>query len=206
MATRVFHPCDNTSMAHIRMSAFGQLFETTIAYHWNAIPPSAADLLALATELSTTVAPLIQGVVTNAVQFNEIYCRNIHVQVAEEATFVFPPNTFGTRAGLPAALNTACGLIKRTGLTGYGQHGRNSISGFSENDIDGNNVGNVLMTLLANLLLQILARRLGGVLQSAVAHIPRVTPPNGHSTPVIQGVILDNFVDSQKTRLTSHGR
>lgn len=206
MASRVFHPCDNTSMAHIRMEAFGQRFEITIAYHWNATPPSSGDLLTLGTELSTTVAPLMQGMMTNAVTFREIYCRNIHQEVAANATFIFPPNTFGTRPGLPASLNAACGIVKRTGLTGYGQHGRDSISGFSENDIDGNNVGSALMTLLAQLTLQIIASRLGGVLRSAVAHIPRITPPNGTSTPVLQGIVLDNLIDSQKTRLTGHGR
>jgi hypothetical protein len=203
---RLFHPTAHTSMAHIRMEAFGQRFETTLAYNWAGSVPTVAQLLALATELATGAAPLMQGLMGNHVTFREIYCRNIDTQVANEATYLFPPNTFGTRTGLPASLNAACGLIKRTGLTGYGQHGRNSISGFVEGDIDGNSVGAALMTLLANLLLQYLANRVGGVFRAAVAHIPRLPGLTGSSSLITQGLVLDNFIDSQKTRLTGHGR
>jgi len=202
---RVFHPTLNTSMCHIRMEAFNIQFETTLAYHWDGATPSAANLLSLATELATSAAPLLIGMLGNHVTFREIYCRNINTAVANEATYTFPPNTFGTRPGFPASMNAACGLVKRTGLTGYGQHGRNSISGFVEGDIDGNNVGNVLMTLLANLLLQFLAARVAGQFRAAVAHIPRTVGPLGTSTILTQGVVLDNFIDSQKTRLTGHG-
>jgi hypothetical protein len=203
---RIHHSVLNTSTCHLRMEAFGQRFEITLPYHWDGATPTAPDLLGLAVELSTTVSPLLQGLLGNHVTFREIYCRNDNLAVAPEATYTFPPNTFGNRGGLPAALNTACGLVKRTGLTGYGQHGRNSISGFVESDVDGNNVGSALMTLLANLLLQIIASRQAARFKAAVPHVPRDPLVLGTSSPVTQGLVLDNFVDSQKTRLTSHGR
>jgi hypothetical protein len=202
---RLFHPTAQTTMCHVRLEGFGQRLETTLAYHWNGSAPSPSNLLTLATE-AAGAGPLLQGMLGNHITFREIYCRNIDTQVANEATYLFPTNTFGTRTGLPAALNTACGLIKRTGLTGYGQHGRNSISGFVEGDVDGNTVGNTLMTLLANLLLQFLAARVGGQFRAAVAHIPRLPGLTGTSSLITQGLVLDNFVDSQKTRLTGHGR
>src|SRR6476619_1996173 len=203
---RVFHPCLNTSQTHIRMAAFGQRFENLLTYHWNATRPTAAHLGQLNTELNAGAIPLFRGLVGNHVTFRELYSRNIDTAVAANSTLVLPPGTFGLRTGLPVALNEACGLIKRTGLTGYGQHGRNSISGFVENDMDGNSVGNVLMTLLANLLLQFLATRVSGLFIPAVAHIPRAPGGIGTSNPVTQGLVLDNCTDSQKTRLTGHGR
>jgi hypothetical protein len=91
-------------------------------------------------------------------------------------------------------------------LTGRASHGRNSISGFVEGDCDGNSVGSSLMALLANLALQILINNIAGRFKPAIAHIPRAPLGVGDSTPITEAIVLDSNVDSQKTRLNSHGR
>ena len=200
-----FHPTAHTTMCHIRTQNGTNLQENTFAFLWPGATPTSANLLALATALAGTVGAAIRAVTSNGWTFREIYCRNIDTEVANEATYVYPVGTTGSRVGSQVAANEACGIVKRTGRTGRGQHGRNSISGFIENDVDGNSLSSSLIALLANLASQILIDYLGQFF-AAVAHIPRAPLVIGSSDIINEAVILDSNIDSQKTRLNSHGR
>lgn len=205
--TRVFHPTLNTSMCHIRTQNGTNLMENTFAFHWAGGPPSASELESLATLLAQNVGESMRDFTSNGWVFREIYCRNIHEEVAAEGTYVYPPNTTGRRTGGQVAASEACGIVKRTGLTGRGQHGRNSISGFIEGDVDGNSVSSQLITFLISLAAKILISYLTARFVPAVAHIPRLPgAPDGTSTILREAVVLDNNIDSQKTRLNAHGR
>jgi len=139
--------------------------------------------------------------------FREVYCRDIAGAVANEGTYTFPPGTTGNRTGGQVASNEACGIVKRTGLTGRRSHGRNSISNFVEGDVDGNSIGSSLIALLTNLATQLLVDYVVGSNSfiAALAHIPRIAGVVGNSDLLTETVILDNDVDSQKTRLNRHG-
>lgn len=203
----VFRPTLNTTMCHVRTQNGTNLEENTFAFKWGGAAPTAANLLALATAMAGTVGAAIRAFTSDRWLFNQIYCRNIDTEVANEATYLYPPNTTGQRGGSPVAANEACGVVKRTGHTGRGQHGRTSCSGFVEGDVDGNSVGSSLIALLANLALQMLTSYLAGQFKPAVAHIPRAPNPGpGTSDLIAETIILDSNVDSQKTRLNSHGR
>lgn len=205
---RVFHPCQLTTMAFVRMQNGTNLCENTFAFHWGGLaPPTSGQLNTFVNNLAGTVGNAMRACMSDGWIFTEIYARNIDREVAEEATFQWPSGTRGLRSGAQVAANEACGIVKRTGFTGRGSHGRNSISGFAESDVDGNTVGSTLMALLAQLAIEILVSYLGGYLGPAVAHIPRdPAAPPGNSTPITTAIILDSNVDSQKTRLNSHGR
>lgn len=201
-----FHPTANTSMCHLRTQNGTNLQENTFAYHWTGSPPSDSELTNLAIGVANTIGAALRAVTSNSWVFREVYCRNIDTEVANEATFVYPTGITGQRVGSQVAASEACGIVKRTGRTGHKMHGRNSISGFIENDVDGNSVSSGLMSLLAQLALQILLPQVTGRFQAAVAHIPRVPLVIGDSTPIVEAVVLDSNIDSQKTRLNSHGR
>lgn len=201
-----FHPTLFTSMCHVRTQNGTNLQENTFAFHWTGSTPSVTELLNLATALAGTVGLALRNLTTAGWFFREIYCRNIDTEVAYEATYVYPSGTTGNRLGSQVAANEACGIVKRTGLTGRGYHGRNSISGFVEGDVDGNTVGGTLMNLLAQLALQIMVSYFSNRFVPAVAHIPRLPGLDGSSTPLTQAIVIDSNVDSQKTRLNAHGR
>lgn len=203
---RTFHPTLNTTMCHVRTQNGSNLNENTFAFKWTGTAPTVVELGQLAAALATTVGAALRVLTSNSWIFREIYCRNIDTQVANEAVYTYPPNTFGQRVGSQVAANEACGIVKRTGQTGYGQHGRNSISGFVESDVDGNSVGNALMVALAQLAVEILISYLTARFRPAVAHIPRDVGTQGSSSYITEAVVLDSNVDSQKTRLNSHGR
>jgi hypothetical protein len=193
-------------MCHVRTSNGSNQEENTYAFKWSGSPPTAPELASLASSISTVIGGALRALTSDGWVFREVYCRNIDTEVASEATYVFPSGTTGLRSGSQVAANEACGIVKRTGLTGRGSHGRNSISGFAESDVDGNSIGSSLMAALINLALQTLVSYLASRFVPAVAHIPRTVGPTGTSTALRETIVLDNNIDSQKTRLNSHGR
>lgn len=202
-----FHPVAQCTDCQIRMQSGTNLMENGFQFKWsNSTPPSAAELASLALELAGTVGLALRNCVSDQTVFREIYCRNLDEEMANQATYTFPNGTKGTRGGNQVAANEACGIVKRTGLTGRGGHGRNSVSTFPEGDVDGNSVGSTLMGLLGNLALQILLNAVSNRFLPALAHRPRVSLAPGSATLLQSAIVLDNNVDSQKTRLNSHGR
>lgn len=205
MPSRTFRPTAETSMCHVRLQSGTNLQENTYAFHWSGSTPSIAELLALATALAGTVGASLRALTSTNVTFREVYCRNIDTEVANEATYTFPVGTTGQRSGNQVAANEACGVVKRTGQTGRGSHGRNSISNFVESDVDGNSVLGGLMALLANLAISTVLDYFSGRFRAAIAHIPRNIGV-GTSTPITTAIVIDSNIDSQKTRLNNHGR
>lgn len=195
-----FTPVANCSRCEIRWSAGTNQCENTLAYLWSGTAPTAAELTSLATEVGGTVAARMRNMMHNGIVFREVYCRNIHTQNAEQGTYTFPPNTTGNRNGSAVALNEAAGLVKRTGLTGRANRGRNSFSGFIEQDLDGNTIGATILQVLADVAISILAARVGGRFIPAVASASR-----GLGIRLQSALSLDSHVDSQKTRLNAHG-
>ena len=201
-----FHGAVNTTMCHVRSQNGTNLEENTFAFKWADPKPTQPELLNLATSLAGTVGQAIRNLTSSGWIFREIYCRNIDTEVANEATYVFPTGSTGARNGSQVAASEACGIVKRTGFTGRGMHGRNSISGFIENDVDGNSISSTLMALLAQLAVQILINYQTARFRPALAHIPRLLPGTGTSDFIQEAAVLDSNIDSQKTRLNSHGR
>jgi len=198
-----FIPVPNTSECHVRYQHGTNLLENTFGYQWSGSVPTNANLLSLATELAASIAVRMAAFMSTGVLLREVYCRNLNVEVANNATYVFPSGSAGIRTGSPLASNEANGIIKRTGFTGRGMHGRNSYSEFVEGDADGNTIGNALMLLVFNLAIETLLSRVGAIFKPALIK-RHVTVPR--SVLLASAVTPDNNVDSQKSRLNSHGR
>jgi len=204
---RVFHPTLNTTMCHVRTQNGTNLMENTMAFNWTGTAPTGTELTNLATAIGTgAFITAMRAFTSNSWIFRQVYCRNIDTEVANEGEYDFPPGTTGNRSGSQLAASEACGLVKRTGHTGRGQHGRMSVSGFVEGDVDGNSLGNSLMAMLATAAFDLLIDYLSNRFIAALAHIPRSGTTPGHSDLITETAVLDSNVDSQKTRLNSHGR
>lgn len=198
---RTFHPVAACSECQVRYTHGTNLYENGFAYKWTGSAPSAAELLSLATELGTTLALRMAGLMHNGVQFREVYCRNLSTEVANQATYTFPTGTTGTQAGNPVASNEAASMVKRTGLTGRSKHGANRFSEFIESLVDGNTLGSFILSQVAAIAVSVLTSRVGARFAPALA-----SRKLGTAEALITALLLDSNVDSQKTRLNNHGR
>jgi len=200
-ANVAFQPVANCTMCHLRWTFDGQLCEITQAFRWTGSVPTAGELVALATALGGLLTTRLRNVMSSRANMTEVYCRNIHDAVSAEGTYAIPQPAPGTRGSAPLAGNEAIGIIRRTGFTGRTHHGRNSISCFGQDDVDGNTIVTALLTLLVQLAGQMLTTYVGGKFTPAVAskHL-------GVATNLLGVAVNNSWVDSQKTRLTSHGR
>lgn len=196
-----FHPIPGGTMCELRYSHGPNLLENTFGYRWSGTAPTSAELLTLATEIAATIALKVTLLVSNGVGFREIHCYNTDVALSNQATYNFPTGTIGTRTGSVVASNEAAGLITRTGFRGRSSHGRKSFSEFIEGDVDGNSLSTYIMTQLASIALSVVADRVGGRFKPAVlSRLLGITPT------ILSALVLDTNIDSQKTRLNSHGR
>jgi len=203
----MFHPVAQCTDCQIRMTSGTNMIETGYQFKWNSTtPPSVPELLSLATEMKDTVGEALRKCLSNGTTFREIHCRNLDAENGNQATYSYPNGIVGDRFGFQVAANEAAGVVKRTGQSGRGSHGRNSISTFAEGDVDGNTLSNQLLALLADLALRTLATAVSNRFIPAIAHRPRILGPAGTATPIIAALVLDSNVDSQKTRLNAHGR
>lgn len=195
-----FTPIANCTMCEIRYQVDTNLCEITQAFYWTGTPPIGTELVNLATAVGTGVAGKMRACMSQNVRFREVYCKNLNAPGSAQGLYIFPNNTNGQRSGAPVALNEASGIIKRTNFTGRSRRGRNSISGFVEGDVDGNSLGNSLMQLLLDLAIEMLVSRVGGRFLPAVG-----SKVLGNAMPIVSAAVIDNNIDSQKTRLNAHG-
>lgn len=198
---RVFHPVAQCSACFVRWGHDSNQFQSGYWYKWNnTTPPSSAELLNLATEVRDTIGVKMQQMTSTGARFREVYCRNMNTEIANQATAAFPTNASGTRGGDPTAASVAMEIVKRTGLTGHSSHGAVRISDFSEGDVSGNTLQSAIMGLAANLIVSLIAARVGGRFFPGVGSIL-----HGTITQILTGIVLDSDSDSQKTRLNRHG-
>jgi len=159
-------------------------------------------LVSLATEVANAMLPYYKQMMPAGVQFVEVFAKDIGALFRQEGTYVFPSGTVGTRTGADAdRSNAAASLVLRSGYAGRRNHGRKSISCFSEQDISGDNLlgqlgaylGSLAATWLVNRVSNYFFPGIGSQVAGTVRRIQQVVAPDG-------------FVDSQKTRLPKHGR
>lgn len=195
-----FVPIANCTMCEIRYQVNTNLCEITQAFYWTGTPPIGTELTSLAGAIANGVVVKLRACLCNNVVFREVYCKNLNAPGSAQGVYVFPAGVTGDRIGAPVALNEASGIIKRTNFTGRSRRGRNSISGFIEGDVDGNTLSTQLVQLLLSLAAEMLLARVGTRFLPAVA-----SKVLGNAMPIVSAAVIDNNIDSQKTRLNAHG-
>lgn len=196
-----FQPVANTVYCEIRYQHGTNLLENTAWYKYSGATPSNTELGNLCIAIGAGLAERIRLCMHSGVVMREVHCRDMSTPTAPQATAAFAPGTVGGRSGSPVASNEAANVVRRTGLTGRTQHGAVRISEFVEADVDGNSIGNSLMALLGNVALALLEDYVSGRFIAALG-----SKKLGVSGELTDATILDSNIDSQKTRLNSHGR
>jgi hypothetical protein len=190
----------NTIDAHLRYTAGGNEMENTYQFLYEETP-SVGQLEDLAEDVGLNIGAKQAAFTQQGIVFREVQCVDIGSSGGAEGTYTFPNGTTGLRSGSPEPLNAASGITLRTGHRGRSNKGRKSYSGFVESDLDGNSIGSSLMALLTDLAVELLRDRVGSTYRPAVGSMK-----NGTSKAITSSTILDNNVDSQKTRLNLHGQ
>lgn len=185
---------------HFRYTFQGNLMENVFQFLY-VTTPTAATLLTLATEVANAFLPKYQAFMPTGVQFTEVRADDIGAAGRATATYVFPANTFGTSTSDPVPANVAANIVLRTGLRGRANRGSKRISPFPENQVSGNTLAGTLGTLLLDLALQFLIKRVTNAFTPAVGSMH-----SAHSTPLTAVSLVDSNTDSQKTRLNGRGR
>jgi len=190
----------NTIDVHLRYVAGGNEMENTYQFLYEDTP-SVAQLEALAEDVATNIGAKQRLFTHGGITFTECQAVDIGSSGGAEGTYTFPNGTTGSRGGSAEPLNVASGITLRTGHRGRSKKGRKSYSGFVESDTDGNSIGSSLMGLLADLAVELIRDRVSSTYRPAVGSLKL-----GSSTAIQSAVILDNNIDSQKTRLNLHGQ
>lgn len=189
----------NTCQVVVKGTLFGQLVENV----WHVLcpdPPISDDLEAIAAVFhvgyGAIAAPLSQDI-----SFTEVYVRYMGAAEGPEYTLgISPPMTGG--AVLPSAPGSVALCVSlRTALAGRRFRGRKFFSGIPEDNIVGNAIDPAFCTLIVNAVddLRLAAFAAGYSLE--VVSLVGLT-----ATLVASVLCVDNYVDSQRRRLTGRGR
>src|SRR5215216_5507279 len=165
-----FHPVTLTTEVNIRYTINAQDCENVIHYKWNSTtPPSVAELYSLAQEVYQTIALKLMAAMHNGCTMREVYARNIDFSSANQATYTQTPPYTGQKVGAKLPNQNAKSIEKKTGLTGRSHHGGLRLSGLDNTEVDRDTITATLFTLLANIIISLLANRVGGRFIPAVA-------------------------------------
>jgi hypothetical protein len=200
MPARVISSCVDV---HWRYTFDGNQCENIFQYAYpEGVVPTAAQLSSLADNLVANLFPTLRFALSNQCFFRELFIRDMHAASGRAQHSRDLGGVTGQRSGDPTSGNVAVNLISRTGFTGRNNHGAKRIGPPGEGDVSANTIISGLITALINLGLQWLTTRSAG----GITWTPAVASAATHSRRAMQAVVLNNnFVDSQKTRLTGHG-
>lgn len=209
-----FVPVTNTALVEIRMLSQGQQVENTLWFELaTEIDSVSLGALLDAVHLwwSSDLAPLVSSrvEVTEYVGTDQTTATAIQVSLPGDVTDV------GGNTPNAMPLGTTLTVSFRTNLRGRSFRGRNYVVGLTEDQVDGNSleagVGELWRAAYENLIgvaagvdwSWVVVSRFSGMSGSPPVPTPRVA---GLTTPVTSVVMVDDFVDSQRRRLSGRGR
>lgn len=193
----------STVDVHWRYTFDGNQCENIFQYAYpEGTVPSASQLSSLADNLVANMLPVLRFCLADDCVFRELFIRDLHAASGRAQHSRDLGGLPGLRSGDATAGNVAANVISRTGFTGRNNHGAKRIGPFTDTDTSANELISGIVTALINLGLQWLATRTAG----GIIWTPAVASALTHSRRAIGAIVLNNnFVDSQKTRLTGHG-
>lgn len=185
------------------LTASNQKAENVFQFEYS-VQPSVPNLTTFASNLAANLGLTLRGPYNSAVRFTEILVKDIGPTDGSGAQvlYTFPDNTTGLAVGDALPASAACSVELRTARGGKSGSGSKSLSGFCENDQSADTWSNAILALITNLALKWLVSYIVG----GVNYIPSVGSEKLHTSYNLTGFsILDPYVDSQKTRLPTHG-
>lgn len=208
-----FVPVPDTVLIEIRMTANGQQVENTL---WARAtdPYGAPEMTLLGDNILVWWQDEIEPLVSSGVQLREIVVTDMATASGPQVSVVPPSPVTGDNTANIVPGNVTMSVSFRTANRGRSFRGRNYIVGLTEDQVTGNDFAAGVTTLFGDAYTALLpviassafewvvASRFSGVDPVTGDPIPRTT---GIATPVTTVVVVDNFVDSARRRLTTRG-
>jgi len=202
-----FIPVADTVLAELRFDYFGQRIENTL-YFRKLGGSSIAQAVGLMNDLEVWWTTLLSQFLSQDISLRELNVTDLSSASGYSVSQAAPtPNPTGqiANAGLPGNVSLCASF--RTPNRGRSFRGRNYVCGLAETSVTGNTVGS---TIVAGVLgsyqgipSAIVSSAWDWVVVSRFAGgLPRVA---GIATDITSVVIVDDFVDSQRRRLTGRG-
>jgi hypothetical protein len=195
------------------MTANAQSVENTI---WARFldPYTATEMALLGDNMILWWGDEYAPLVSAAVQLREVVVTDMNSATGPQTTSVPPaPLTGGSTANIVPG-NVTLSVSFRTANRGRSFRGRNYVVGLTEDMVAGNDfVAGItaswqaayealIPAIAASDAEWVIASRFSGVNPTTGEPIPRTT---GIATPVTSVIVVDNFVDSARRRLTTRG-
>jgi len=194
-----FVPIPNALKITVKGTLYGQLVENV----WTALcaeDPEITVLMDAANAMADSY-PAILVPLSSSLTITEFTARYLGDPAGPEYTVVpSSPLAGGSlNPGLPGNVTLCVSL--RTALAGRRFRGRKYFSGLVESSVVGNEVdAGVVATIVAGV------NGVIGAMQDAAIPLTIVSYAGLTNTTVVNAVCVDNFVDSQRRRLTGRGR
>lgn len=201
-----FVPVANTVMAEIRMSQDFQNVENTLYFEF-ATPPAIGDLVDLSSDLQAWWIANYGPLAHNGVTLREIFLTDLTSSSGPTFTRVPPSLTVGGVGGEALPNNVTCSVSFRTGSRGRSFRGRNYFVGLADSQVAHNTLASGFVTALidayealapaitsVDVTWVVVSRFSGGVERAA-----------GVTTPILTVSVVDDTVDSMRTRLPGRG-
>jgi len=202
-----FIPVPDTVLAELRFDYFGQKIENTL-YFRKLGGSSVAQAVGLMNDLLLWWTTLLSTYLSEDISLRELNVTDLSSASGYSVSQAAPtPNPKGQllASGLPG--NVAICVSFRTPNRGRSFRGRNYVAGLAETDVTGNTLTPLkvagILGSYQGIPSSIVSSAWDWVVVSRFAGgVPRTT---GIATDVTSVVIVDDFVDSQRRRLTGRG-
>lgn len=202
-----FIPVPNTLQCNVRGTYLGEQVENTLYFRSaTAITPDGPPLMAagVAAWFQAALLPLL----SNGYTFREVYCVDLTTASSPTGTAAPVGTAVGGTSGDPLPGNVALCVSFRTIGRGRSFRGRNYVCGLVEPNVSGNTISQTWADNVAAAYEQLLIPdefvNLPWVVVSRYTNNqPRAA---GITSNIINALVVDNTVDSQRRRLPGRGR
>jgi len=189
------HYVPNCTRVLVRYVSLGEDCENVYDFKYNTTP-TVANLSALCTEVYNKIWLKMAVYMHTSSYLTQIVATDIGAAGRATYTLYGGPTQAGLRAGTPAPNNVALSVTTKTGTSGHGTHGSKRLGGMVGTDLNGDDVLSFLMNAALQVLIGYLQLYVSGQFAPALANVN-----TGALKLLVSGVIKDNSVDTQSTRL-----
>jgi hypothetical protein len=163
---------------------------------------TGAELTQIAANFASIFQPLLAPLFGVAVQFIDVVANDLGDEFGESGSFTYPSNTQGTSTGEQLPANVAIASTWRTKFRGRAYRGRNFWGGFTEAATNGDLLTaafQAALTSVINVWLSYRGPTTAGIQPVVASRVKQKLNP-------ITAAVLTYVIDSQRRRLTGHGR
>lgn len=189
----------NVNKITVKGTLFGQVNENVWYYGFTG-EPSEAEQLTVASIMQTGYAA-IQLPLSNQYTVNEITVRYMGTANGRESTLVITPAQAGGAVSESSPGNVALCVSLRTGMAGRRNRGRKYFSGIPEAAVSNNAINQDLCDEVVAAIIDLIGTMSTNGTPLLVVSLVALT-----GVALTTALCTDNFVDSQRRRLTGRGR